>query len=451
MFNYDWFKSLPHPFRTSRRRSSRSQRLEAALESRVLLSAIDGLELPVEEVVEPELWLEETEVVAAESESEASFTEGETVVVALNVRRVLMYVPEDQTDVEESGDSEIADDVELTDEAVYEEWYAFEEYVAEDPYVYALPPDSGEYEFPSDENVYSYDPELNFPPPYVDPQFVDTGVIENDLELAEPTDEVPVDEVVNDSNVDGYYPDDYYSEPYQYVLPPDSGEYEFPDLGYDPSDNPDPNAAVVDGDVNPDDILDSMTGGELPNPEEGEVPTDESLYLNPTDLAIEDSPTDGELPSDELVDGELNPDVIFYNMAGGDLPLVALAPGDPEGVVETTDTPVQELVYGPFLPVSEPASETVDEPVDLPVDPELDPDVILQTTAGGGRGTDENGIIQPNFRGNQTTAAERRAAAFLRKQERAAQRAQQAEARQLAIQTRRAARAARRAARLANR
>ncbi len=282
--------------------------------------------------------------------------------------------------------------------------YLEDDFSLEDPYVYVLPPDSGEYEFPSDENVYSYDPEFNFPPPDVDPQYVNTGVVYRNFESVENTDEVtgeipqfPVDETVN-------------------------------------------------SELNPDVMFYSMAGGELTNPGDEEGPTDESLDLNPTDLAIEDGPTSGELPVDEMVNGELNPEVIFYSMAGGELPLTANAPGADGGDI-ATEAPVEEPLYGPMVPTN----VSVDSPVEQPVDSGLDPDVIFQSAVGGGRGTDENGNIQPNFRGNQTANEDRLATALLSKQERVAQRAQQQEARQLATQTRRAARAARRASRLASR
>lgn len=115
------------------------------------------------------------------------------------------------------------------------------------------------------------------------------------------------------------------------------------------------------------------------------------LFLDPVDPAIESS--------DEPVDGEVDPMVIRC---------FGVNP-DAEDVVEDTDPPAV---------VEDPIDSTNPDVLTDQVD---DPNVVFYSLGGGGRGTDENGNIPPNFRGgHQQSRHDRRQA---RKQEKASRKA----------------------------
>ena len=138
--------------------------------------------------------------------------------------------------------------------------------------------------------------------------------------------------------------------------------------------------------------------------------------INDQPVVVDDRPIDAAPRLHEPTDPDLDPNVIFYNMAGGDPTVIA------DFGTTTGETPAV--------------------PVDEPTDPTLDPNVILQNTTAGGRGTDGNGIIQPNFRGNHSLAAQSRAATLIGRQDKSNQRQDRLNARRQSAVQRKADRAA---------
>ncbi len=495
MIKFDWFQQQRNAFSVSSRRRSRSVRLEAALESRMLLSSSGGVQYAVDDIGNADISVFEEAPV--DDQPLAIGTED------LGTEQV-EFIFEDVW----TGDVVWLDH---TDDSLDEEYFpndeSVEEYVPVDENGEPLPwgawfrggvgldePLPVEGENVSTEVTWTGtdDGQTSDVQWDVEPRFMDLSDGEGEwyygggLEIYSETTNETVSEwreaaqpEVLEEGIQGepvfvtcfageefLNPDPAYEFPLPMVDPPETVDGSG-DVVYDiPIEQP------VDGEWNPEVIFYSMAGGEFP--EEGSFEVPELLELQPIDFVVEESATEGEWldverllrgaesddgettdnstgwessgPVNEVVKGEENPEVIFDSMTGGELPLTANALGDDGGDV-ATEAPVEESIYGPMVPVAVP----LDPPVDQPVDRGLDPDVIFQSAVGGGRGTDENGNIQPNFRGNPTANEERLATALLSKTERAAQRAQQQQARQLATQTRRAARAARRASRLASR
>ena len=495
VIKFDWFQQLRNAFSVSSRRRSRSVRLEAALESRMLLSSSGGVQFAVDDIGNADISVFE--------EAPVDDQPLDIGTEDLGTEQVEFIFEDVQT----------GDEVWLvhTDDSLDEEYFpndeSVEEYVPVDENGEPLPggawfrggvglerPLPVEGEIVSAEVTWTEkdDGQTSDVQWDVEPEFMDLSDGEGEwfygggLEIYSETTNETVSEWTEAAEPE-VLEEGFQGEPVfvacftgeEFLNPDPACEFPLPRLDLPETVDGSGNVVYdipieqsVDGEWNPDVMFYSMAGGELP--EEGSFGVPELLEFHPIDFVVEESATEGEWlvderllrgaesddgettdnptewessgPVDELVEGEENPEVIFYSMADGELPLTANAPGDDGGDV-ATEAPVEEPIYGPMVPVAVP----LDPPVDQPVDSGLDPDVIFQSAVGGGRGTDENGIIQPNFRGNETANEDRLATALLSKTERAAQRAQQQQARQLATQTRRAARAARRASRLASR
>lgn len=195
-------------------------------------------------------------------------------------------------------------------------------------------------------------------------------------------------------------------------------------------------------------------GDEVPDDTAGDVtPVEDAILTDDVDLAWCGTV---ELPADENATEDQTPiECDFLN------------PFDPVVELDTNiddkiDTEVNPMVIRCFGPnpyavdtvdqVGEDAGgdvatnpSVVEDPVD-PANPEVptdvadNPDVIFYSLGGGGRGTDDNGNIPPNFRGNNQTRLDRKQA---RKQEKASQKAD----RQAAVQQHKSNRAGRQAGR----